>query len=163
MYDSLLAFGNWLEKSPMAYAVVEWDLLSDFCWVGHFFSFFLVVGTSVAVDVRLLGLGARRQTASELAEQLFPWTWAGLGLATLTGFLYLTPSAWIFFRSSFFFIKLLLTFLAAVSVLLIQWNVRKWDRQSALPPLAKVMAVISLLLWISVLIAGTHVPVQTCF
>ena len=163
MYDSLLAFGDWLETSPMAYAVVEWDLLSDFCWVGHFFGFFLVVGTSVAVDVRLLGLGARRQTASELAEQLFPWTWIGLGLAVLTGFLYLTPSAWIFFRSSFFFIKLLLTFLAAGFVLLIQWNVRKWDQQAALPPLAKVAAVISLLLWISVLIAGTHVPVQTCF
>ena len=163
MYEAFLAFGDWLENSPIAYAVVKWGLLSDICWVGHFLSFFLVIGTSVAVDVRLLGLGARRLTASELAEQLFPWTWTGLGLAFLTGFLYLTPSAWIFFRSSFFFVKLLLTALAAVSVLLIQLNVRKWDRQGALPPMAKVMAVVSLLLWISVLIAGTHVPVQTCF
>ena len=68
----------------------------------------MVVGTSVAVDLRILGIGARRQTASELAEQLFPWTWVFLGIVAITGFLYVAPSARLFFSSSFFFIKLLM-------------------------------------------------------
>ena len=134
MQDWLLSFGAWLENSPMAYAVVNWGVLADIVTVSHYFSFFLVVGTSATVDLRLLGLAGRRQTASQLADQLFPWTWTALGIAVLSGFLYLAPSATAFFRSSFFFIKLLVTLLAGVFVLLIQRNVRKWDQQPATPP-----------------------------
>ena len=72
MYDWLMTIGEWIETSPVAYAEIHWGALTDFSVAGHYFSFFMVVGTSVAVDLRLLGLGPRRQTASELAEQLFP-------------------------------------------------------------------------------------------
>ncbi len=163
MGDLILWFLQWFESISWFVPFEEDYFLSAGIYAAHYFSFFVLVGTIAVVDLRLLSLAGQGRAVTQLAEQLFPWTWIGLGLASLTGFLYLTPSAWIFFRSSFFFTKLLLTFLAAVSVLLIQRNVRKWDQQAALPPQAKVMAVISLLLWISVLIAGTHVPVQTCF
>ncbi len=53
--------------------------------------------------------------------------------------------------------------LAAVFVLLIQWNVRKRDQPSAIPPLVKALTIISLLLWIGAMLAGNHAPLQTCF
>jgi len=157
-----MSVGQWIENSPVSYAEVHWGPLTDFSIAGHYFSFFMVVGTSVAVDLRLLGLGARSRKASELAEMLFPWTWTFLGVVVLTGFLYFAPSASTFLNSSFFFLKLLLTALASVWVVLIQRNIRKWDEAAATPPLAKLMAIISLLLWIGTILVGTHVPVETC-
>ena len=49
-----------------------------------------------------------------------------------------------------------ITMLAAVFVLLIQWNVRKRDQASAMPLLVKALAIISLLLWIGVLCGAPH-------
>jgi hypothetical protein len=116
----------------------------------------------VTVDLRLLGLASLRQTASELAEQLFPWTWTGLGLVFLTGFLMFVPDATTFLNSSFFLQKLLVTLLGMIFVLLIQWNVRKWERLKAATPVGKMMAAISLLLWMGTILLAVHVPLQTC-
>jgi len=161
VYDWLMSVGEWIETSPIAYAEIEWGLLTDFSIVGHYFGFFMVVGVNLAVDLRILGVRGRNRTASELAEQFFPWAWRFLGIVVLTGSLYLSPSARAFFSSSFFLLKLLLMLLAIVSSLLIQWNVRKWEQAPATPLLAKVLAVVSLLLWIGTILAGTHVPIQT--
>ena len=49
--------------------------------VTHFFSLFLLVGTIAVVDLRLLGLAGRRQTVTELAEQLFPFLLLLVGIA----------------------------------------------------------------------------------
>ena len=47
----------------------------------------MLIGTILAVDLRLLGLGVRRQTASQIAGELAPWTLGGLVLAIVTGVL----------------------------------------------------------------------------
>jgi hypothetical protein len=39
----------------------------------HYFSMFIVTGTSVIFDMYLLGFVAKGQKASEFAEQVFPW------------------------------------------------------------------------------------------
>ena len=162
MHDWWMSLGLWLENSSVAYAAVNWSLLGDILTISHFFSFFLVVGTTAAVDLRLLGLVARDHSASQLAEQLFPWTGLLWGTAVLSGLMMFVPSATTFFNSSFFFIKLLVTVLATAFVPFIQWNVRKWDQSGAIPALAKLMAAVSLMLWIGAILGGTHVPVQTC-
>jgi hypothetical protein len=158
----LMSFGLWLERSGLSRAVLDYALFSDVIWVGHWFGFFFLVGTSAILNFRLLGCIGRRYSASELADQLLPWTWVGFGIAVLSGFLYFAPSATTFFRSSWFFTKVTLAVLAAASVFVVQRNVRKWD-QPAPPPSARITAAVSLLLWIATIVAGTHVPVQTCF
>ena len=162
MHDLLLSFGNWLENTPLDQLLDSMPGLGPFLTAAHFFGFFLVIGTTVAVDLRILGLAPRRQSASELAEQLFPWTWTGLGLVFLTGFLMFVQDATTFLNSSFFLQKLFVALLGTIFVFLIQWNVRKWERPPAAASLAKVMATISLLLWLGTILLAAHVPLQTC-
>ncbi|MEI9812520.1 MAG: hypothetical protein WDO18_07500 [Acidobacteriota bacterium] len=55
------------------------------CEVLHIIGFAILIGTIMIVDLRLLGLGMRRQTAADLVKDTAPWTLIGLALVLITG------------------------------------------------------------------------------
>ena len=55
----------------------------------------------------------------------------------------------------------LMILLAVVFTLIVQWNVPKWTRLPAIPAIAKVLAGISILLWLGSILAGTELPALT--
>src|SRR5712692_7483874 len=87
MYRLLLAFTDWLQNTPMALAVGGSDWAYPFVQLTHFTGLSLWLGTSVAVDLRLLGVNKGNQTASQLLDALFVWNWIGFGIAVVGGFL----------------------------------------------------------------------------
>ena len=137
-----------IQGSPWTYAALV---------VLHFSSVFLLVCTSALVDLRLLGLAARHGTATRLAVQFSPWTWTALGLAVLSGIPLFANQAPSFAAVSYFWIKLLLMLAAAVLSLIVQWKVGPWEQSPSVPAAAKLLALISLLLWFSVLYASVQV------
>lgn len=137
-----------IQNSPWTYAVL---VMLHWCGV------FLVVGTSVLVDMRLLGLAARRGTATRLAVQFSPWTWTALALAVLSGIPLFANQAQAFAAVSYFWLKLLLMLAAAVLSIIIQRKVARWEQSARVPGLAKLLALISLLLWFSVVYAAVEV------
>ena len=137
-----------IQGSPWTYAALV---------VLHFSSVFLLVCTSALVDLRLLGLAARHGTATRLAVQFSPWTWTALGLAVLSGIPLFGNQAPAFAAVSYFWIKLLLTLAAAVLSMIIQRQVGPWEQSPSVPAAAKLLALISLLLWFSVLYASVQV------
>ena len=157
MNDLLYSFGEWLETMPWSHAMDYSPHLYPLVASLHYFSVFLVVGTVVALDLRMLGVAGRRQSVTEVAEQLFPWIWTGCALALLSGFLMFSPGAGELFQTLFFIPKLVFTLLAVASIVVIQQGVRKWDQPPAKPILAKLAAVISLALWIAALFTSVEV------
>ena len=127
----------------------------------HYFSMFILVGSMVIVDLRVLGLVARRQDAAQLAERLFPWIWISLALNFLTGFLMFAGSAVSYYRNDVFYDKIGIIVLAIVVNIFVQKKVRKWDQLPAMPAWAKLIAVVSIGLWIGAIIAGVEVPALT--
>jgi hypothetical protein len=152
-----VAFFQWLEHASWVTAISGSPWMYPTVEVIHFFSFFLLVGTIAVIDLRLLGLAGRRQPASQLAEQLFPWTWTGLGLAALSGFIMFSTEATGFVANTQFRIKMLAILLAVLFALIVQWNARKWDQASGIPIVAQLTAVVSLALWIGVILAATEI------
>ena len=75
MYDAVLACCRWLENTPWGVTV------RDSAWMGpviqwvHFVGLSMWLGTSLTVDLRLMGVGERRLTAAELSTGLFACTW----------------------------------------------------------------------------------------
>ena len=55
------------------------------CEVIHIVGFAMLIGTIAIVDLRLLGLGMKRQTAAELVTDTAPWTLLGLVLILISG------------------------------------------------------------------------------
>lgn len=127
----------------------------------HYFSMFILVGSMVIVDLRVLGLVARPLDAAQLADRLFPWIWISLALNFLSGFLMFAGSAIAYYRNDIFYDKVAVVLLAVVASIVVQQKVSKWDQLPAMPVLAKLMAVVSIGLWVGAIIAGVEVPALT--
>src|ERR1700731_4666293 len=84
------------------------DLINGTAWTAaaleivHYFSMFILVGSMVIVDLRVLGLVGRRQDATQLADRLFPWIWISLALNFLSGFFMLATSTIPYYRNDIF-------------------------------------------------------------
>lgn len=70
-------------------------------------------------------------------------------------------SATSYYRNSIFYNKVALILLAIVANIVVQKEVRKWDQLPAMPPWAKLIAVVSIGLWVGAIIAGVEVPALT--
>ena len=126
--------------------------------LAHYFGFFLTVGTSVIVSLRVLGIAGKRQSVAVLAEQLFPLMWTGLGLSVLSGFILFSGDATTFFPNPVFHVKLVVLILAVVFGVILQRGVRKWDRLPAISIGPKAVALVTMVLWIGVILAAVDIP-----
>jgi uncharacterized membrane protein len=146
------SFIGWLNGTAWTAATLE---------IVHYFSMFILVGSMVIVDLRVLGLLGRRQNAAQLADRLFPWMWWSLALNFLSGFFMFAGSATSYYRNDVFYDKIGVVLLAIGANILVQQNIRKWDQLPAMPAGAKLAAVISIGLWVGAIIAGVEVPALT--
>ena len=153
-----MAFSRWLQHIPWVESLTGNAVQISIVWLFHFLGFFLVVGTTVFVDLRILGLAGRRQNLALLAEQLFPWSWIGLALVVPSGFLMFAGYATQFYPAGVFRIKVLAFLLAVVFGIVIQRGVPRWTGSPSLTASAKVVALISLILWIGTILASVEVP-----
>jgi hypothetical protein len=123
----------------------------------HYFTIFWVVGTIALVNLRILGLAGRSQTASEWTQQLAPWTWTAMILCLVTGLLMFLTGAGEFILSVPFQGKLAATLLGVVLAVVVHRNVPKWDRAPAIPASAKVLAAACLVVWFGTILLGVEV------
>jgi hypothetical protein len=154
-------FWAWLENSSWALTILNTHWIYSVCEVSHFFSLFVLVGTAVLVDLRVLGVIPRGEPATQLAKRFFPWACMALGVVVLSGFLLFTTDALHYVRNEVFWVKLSAMLLAVISSLVVQAMASSRDTLMALPVGAKLVSVISLVLWIGTIIAAVEVPALT--
>ncbi|MBZ5502178.1 MAG: hypothetical protein LAN59_08030 [Acidobacteriia bacterium] len=156
-----MRFCEWLEHTALITAINNSLVLATIVEVLHYFSLFLLVGSILIVDLRLLGLAARRRNAAEVADEMFSLMWAGLVLNFATGFLLFAGDATTFYGNRVFHIKLAVILLAVIVGVIVQWGAARWGRLPAVPSGAKLLAFVSLALWIASILAAVEVPSLT--
>lgn len=139
MYDPTT---NFLNVHEWAYGLTE---------VVHIAALALSIGTIAAVDLRLLGAGLRSTTAEELSRQLAPWTVAGLTLVILSGFMVFLTDPLRYAVHPTFQLKMMLLVLAIAYHYTIR---RAATRPAASSGLARLIAVGSLTVWVSIVFCG---------
>ena len=141
----ILAEANPLNASEFIFPTLE---------VFHIVGFAMCVGTIALVDFRLLGVGMNHQKVAEVAQDAAPWTLAGLALILLSGPLMFSSDPDMYYLNPAFQVKMACFALA----LLFNYTVR---RRVALrggsEGIGRLVAVISLLLWISVIFGGIFI------
>jgi uncharacterized membrane protein len=152
---------RWLQDNSFIVAINGASWTAAALEIVHYFSMFVLVGSMVIVDLRVLGLVGRRQDATQLADRLFPWIWISLALNFLSGFLMFAGSATSYYHNDIFYDKITVILLAIVANIVVQQKMRRWDQLPAMPAWAKLLAVVSIGLWVGAIIAGVEVPALT--
>ena len=70
----MLSICQWIHETPLSIAIRESIWVYPILNVLHCVGIFLVAGTIVVVDLRLLGFGMRRSSISSVISQVLPWT-----------------------------------------------------------------------------------------
>jgi len=145
----------WLQESALGAAMRTSEMLYPAAEILHILGFVLLVGSIVALDLRLLGLAARIPIAP-LAGLLLPLSHAGFALAVAMGFLLFSAHAAHVVGNPAFQAKLVL--IAAALLVVAAAHAGPWRRLrdwgDTAPPAARVAALASLVLWIAVVCAG---------
>lgn len=156
---AILTFGRWLQNTPWALSITGSDWAYPFVQLIHFSGLSLWVGTILAVDFRLLGIGRNRQTPSQLSDSVFAWSWIGFGIAVVGGFLLFACSAESYLRNPAFLVKIgILVPLGLAWHIVVQRKTRGWSTPTELPRAAKIAGLVELLLWVSVAAAAVLIP-----
>ena len=136
--------GSWFKHAQWFFAVDE---------TVHIMALGMLIGTLVIVDLRLLGFGMRRQSVSQLAGYLAPWTLLGVALMIITGVPLFMSEAVKLSRSSPFFYKMIFLLCAVTLHFTLH---RKAIAASGTQGsgLGKLAASLSLICWLGVALAG---------
>jgi hypothetical protein len=117
-----------------------------------------VVGSIVAVDLRLLGLAWATRPASRVANGILPLTWFAFVFAVLSGALMFISNATKYLANSWFVAKMILIALAGANMLVFHWigahDMPRWDRADPPPLKVRFAGGLSILLWIAVVTCG---------
>lgn len=158
---SLLTFCQWLQGTAGGAAIRESVYLYPILDAIHVWSLGLFLGSISIIDLRLLGIGLKREPVSEVAGRLLPWTWAGFALMAVSGGLVFWSEPVKCYNSSAFRLKMLLMMLAGLNALVFHLttyrSVEVWDDKTTIPARARLAGVLSLVLWTGVLFSGRFV------
>ena len=154
----MLHFCRWLEQNSFIMWVDSNVVLSLALEILHYSGFFLLVGTTAIVDLRVMGLAARREQPSALAIQLRPWMWTGFGMALFSGFFMFSADAADFYLADWFRYKVIVVLVSIVAGALMFRKVRRSGEDLSFPAPVKLGALISLVLWIGAILVSVEVP-----
>ena len=153
-----LAFFKWCETTLIGHAIRQATWGFAVIETFHIMTLAVFLGTIVVIDLRLLGFGLRRRSASKLASELAPWNWTALVLMLLTGIPLFLSEATRLSGSTPFFIKMMFFLLG----LLIQVTIfRKATRDEGW--LGRLTGILSLICWFGVAFAGRAIAFPELF
>jgi hypothetical protein len=154
----LLSFCQWLESTRPAAALRDSVWVFNLTETAHTLGIVFVAGSIMLLDLRLLGLGLKRESVSEVVSRTVPRTLWGFGLMVITGSCLFSAEAVKLYHSPAFRIKLLLLSLAGLNALVFHLTVYRhaadWDLSPTAPPRARFAGLLSLILWMCIIAAG---------
>ena len=150
---SLDHFWNWLANTELAFQIgaTFWFPLIESI---HVVGVGLVLGSILMVDLRLLGLAARSYTVAIMLRETVLWSWLGFILALITGLGMFVTRPDHYAANPAFQIKLLLLLLIGANVFAVHQGLRSGIGEETLSFGVRLGAVLSLILWVGVVLAG---------
>ncbi len=147
-----------LENSGLADNIRENDVLFPLVELVHVLAICLVVGSILAVDLRLLGVAWIQRSVSSVTRGVLPLTWGAFVVAVGSGGLMFISNATKYLGNGFFIAKMILIGVAGLNMavfhLISAKDLPRWDNESRLPLPARLAGGVSILIWIAVVACG---------
>ncbi|SRR5579871_2784334 len=150
----LLPFFQWCYSTPVGEGIRNSSWLFPVFEAFHLLGLGITAGSVLVVDLRLLGLGLRKQPAAQLAADVQPWLMGAVVVMFATGIPLFLSEAIKCFYSFAFWVKMTSLFLVLIFAFTVRRRVIWQDIASKQPTLARITAAISLCLWFGVAWGG---------
>lgn len=119
--------------------------------VFHILGFALLIGSVALVDFRMLGVGLIRHQPAEISKTMFPWMHLGLAFILFSGpLMYATDPDMYYLNWSFVLKMVALVLALAFNYTIHRKTVKQWTPEHS----GQAVAVVSLVLWASVVFGG---------
>ena len=151
---SLLPFFTWCENSVVGETIRSSKWLFPVIESVHLLGLVVIAGAVLVVDMRLFGLGLRRQPVAQLARDTQPWLVGSLIVMLSTGFLLFLSEAIKCYYSLAFSVKMTSLLLAIIFTFTVRRKVAMADESRVGPLWSKLVAVASVTLWSLVGVGG---------
>jgi hypothetical protein len=135
-----------LNSSEWVFPIAECFHITAFAWS---------IGMIAAVDYKLLGFGVQHSKPSEILRDTAPWTILGLAVVLLSGPVLFLSDVRMYLHNPSFVFKMYALALAIIFNFTIHWKIAKSETASR--PIQITTAIVSLLLWISVVFGGLFI------
>jgi uncharacterized membrane protein len=156
--ERLQEFISYFEDNGLADSIRENDVLFPLIESVHVVAICLVVGSILAVDLRLLGLASIQRSVSRVADGILPLTWAAFAVALASGGLLFISNATKYLDNGYFVAKICLIGAAGLNMAIFHLvsakDLPRWENETRLPFQARLAGGLSILLWICVVACG---------
>jgi uncharacterized membrane protein len=134
-----------------------WPMVEDL----HFIGLIMLVSVVGIISVRTLGFF--KQLPLGPLQRLIPIGLLGFAINVVTGFMFFIGMPFFYYGNWYFQVKIAAIFVAAALLVMFYCTsmFAKWGNAGAgqdAPMIAKLVAVISLVLWIAIVIIGRYIP-----
>jgi hypothetical protein len=118
----------------------------------HIGGFAVAIGSIALVDLRMLNLGLREEPAARIVRYTELWTVVALLFVIFSGFMLFISQTGVYKRNPIFPIKMYVL----LAALIYNFTIHRKVATMASPPagLSKLIASVSLLLWVTVVFGG---------
>jgi len=148
----LLPFFEWCDNTRVAVVIRDSRVLFPIIETFHLFALTILLGTTIVVSLRLIGVTLRRQPIAELTEDLAPWSNGSIVVMLVSGVLLFLSEALKCYGSSAFRVKMIVLLVALVFHITV---FRPASRSPTASSLRRTIAGVgALALWFGVGLAG---------
>jgi hypothetical protein len=152
MFPILLPLFRWADHSWLSVEIRASTWQFAVIEMVHLIGLTMLLGSLMVLDLRLWGVGLRRQPVADLARDLRAWLLSGMAIVLGSGILLFFGEPMKLYGNGSFHVKMLLLFLSLVFQFTLFRHVTRGRQDSGALP--KFAGVLSLVLWFGVGLAG---------
>jgi hypothetical protein len=155
---TIAEFSDWLSATPVSQYIQVTDGLIPALQTVHIICVAVTFAAALMVDLRVLGTGLKSESLKAVSDRFIPSIWVCILILLATGALLIIAEPARTLSNPSFYLKLTALFLAIVVTLWLKGFAQGSRPVTGLPVLA---AIVSMLLWMTVIVAGRYIAYTT--
>ena len=151
-------FAVWLSDTPVSTFIQNVLWIIPAVQTLHILAIAAVLSSVAIIDLRIFGLAGRGLSMTDTAARFVPWIWWSLVVLAITGITLITGEPVRSLTNPAFQLKMVLLAIGIAVTLLFQRTVSRnagfWDSSASAAAVIRIAAVVTLLLWFAIAVAG---------
>ena len=148
---TIATFSDWLSNTAPSQFIQVTNWIIPTMQTIHILCIALLLSAAVLVDLRSFGAGLRSETLTQVADRFVPKIWGCLPVLLVTGLILIVAEPGRTLGNPAFYVKMISLLLVIGVTLWLHRYARSARPLSALPAL---LAIVSVLLWATIIVSG---------